>query len=388
MILTCLVSLQIPLLSMGIAAFAVTAFILWAIICVKKLPAGFIYRLLLLLGFVLVYETSAAGFGFISVPAAFGYGFLIFGLYGVGYVMGRHFQSWNAVMWIALSSVVGFVAFAFLSTLQEYGAGAAKLEEFYKPVPGIWGTESINRPGIGSMASLGICFFPSLLFLFSQRKSVSYALILCLSATASLGLLTNAILANRTPFIALGVTFVMSAVLLISSGSLRIRLKIIAVTAFATLLSLLIYYFMKDYFQSLYIVTRFLDEGLDTTGRWDSWAAMLSGLLEYQSGGRSVYIAGNSYVHNLWLDVAWDAGTIAFILLVLFHASHVRVLFASLRNSIPNDNRLVFLGVMMSILVNFMQEPTMAASQIYFYFSCWLLGLIYSMRRARSFRVL
>ncbi|MBE0626766.1 MAG: hypothetical protein IH606_18360 [Burkholderiales bacterium] len=387
MALTTIVGLQIPLISTGLAGLAVVYFVLWISKKPTTLPVGFVFRLLLLVAFAAIYETRAAAFGFGSIEGAIAYGCLIPGLYGVGYAMGRNFRSSLQIMWLALSGAFGFVVFAFLSSSGAYSPGVATIEEYGKVAAGFWGGPLINRPGLGSMASLGICLIPSLMFISRRHTSNFRLLFLSLLSMAALGLYTNIILANRTPFLALVAAFLISGLLAMTGGSARFKLRIVATAAVSTIVLLMFSDAVIEYSSRLYIVTRFFEEGVDTAGRYDSWVAMLENLKNFQSGGRSAYIAGNTFVHNMWLDVAWDAGTEAFLMIVLFHLSQIPVIFSALGQNVPIIVRAVLLGLGTSIVTNFMQEPTMAASQVYFYFTCWLFGLILAMRSTKVYGV-
>ncbi|VAX31506.1 hypothetical protein MNBD_NITROSPIRAE03-1042, partial [hydrothermal vent metagenome] len=112
------------------------------------------------------------------------------------------------------------------------------------------------------------------------------------------------------------------------------------------------------------------------TGRFDAWRDMLSSLPENLSGGRLVYLGGLGFVHNLWLDIAYDAGILPMIFLLIFHVMHLRSFIVVIRANLPLLLILIIVSFAASILVGFMVEPVMQGSVAYFSATCFFFGLV------------
>jgi len=88
---------------------------------------------------------------------------------------------------------------------------------------------------------------------------------------------------------------------------------------------------------------------------------------------------GMGFVHNLWLDVIWDAGIVPFVFLVAFHLKHALCFKNLVMSELSLLVILMVVGLGTSFFINFMQEPTMSASVPYFAASCFFLGLVLRM---------
>ena len=135
---------------------------------------------------------------------------------------------------------------------------------------------------------------------------------------------------------------------------------------------------MYDYSTEFPIIKRFEVLGLDTTGRYEAFKYMIKALLNFTniSGGRIVYIGGLSFVHNLWLDIAYSAGILPLIFLLIFHVNHLKSFIIIVRARFPLPVTITIVTVSISILVSFFMGPVMDASVPYFSATCILLGLI------------
>jgi hypothetical protein len=122
------------------------------------------------------------------------------------------------------------------------------------------------------------------------------------------------------------------------------------------------------------VFKQFQKGGLDTP-RYELWQAMLTHFFDDFWGGRHVLLA-ESYAHNLWLDVLWDAGIPAFTLWASFHLYHffMWAVLISRTKSVPA--RFVLVGIGVSFLLSFMVEPVNVASQYYIWASLAFFGAI------------
>ncbi|MGE0278689.1 MAG: hypothetical protein AB7R40_25095 [Nitrospiraceae bacterium] len=341
--------------------------------------------LILVSAFAATYFWKAWHFGYSDWVAAVGWGLTIPLMYAIGLLLGRNVdrhvrvEAWRFSAFLTgLSYVSGATLFVFLTVVQRYSVADALAEDYFKLIPSVWSGTLINRTSLGAFASLGMCLIGVLLFWRNIATLKHGSLLVALIALCvALGSYSNIVLANRSPVIAMALSFTVCWCLWVTNAPWT---RMLSTAAILTALAFPIYAWwtsVADQIARLYIVGRVLDEGLDTAGRVSSWIAMSSNLFTYTDGGRLADIAGNTYVHNLWLDVAWDAGLMAFCLLIAFHFSHLpsllRVTVTAKRSSLG-----IFLVAMsISFFANFMQEPTLAASPLYFSVSCLFLGFTY-----------
>jgi hypothetical protein len=106
--------------------------------------------------------------------------------------------------------------------------------------------------------------------------------------------------------------------------------------------------------------------------------SVLAGVWSHPWGGRAIDLAGLSYAHNLWLDVANDAGLIPAVLLVMFHAAHVGRLIQLGKRGLSAPVLLVLTALSTAFLAIGMGEPVLNASVPLFAATCFIFGAITS----------
>jgi hypothetical protein len=213
-------------------------------------PASRVFALLL-------FETIV--FGLLDWVSAIGWIMIIPIMYATGLLVGQDFAPQrnqspmhpvrSSILFAALSFILGGACFVFLTVSISYSAEHIFVEEYLKVIPGIWSGNPINRPGLGALASLGMCLLGMLLFWrdIAAMKAGRF-LIVVLILVIGLSTYSNLILANRSPWLAMVAAFTVSwflwiriaprtrlvrSVLLISLASLPISLFWTDVTAVA-----------------------------------------------------------------------------------------------------------------------------------------------------------
>jgi hypothetical protein len=245
-----------------------------------------------------------------------------------------------------------------------------------RAAPNVWGAaDAINAPVVGAMAAPALCLAP--LLLFGRREGLPFAWIWTLIvALASLAAAyVNLALSNRTPFIALALSVIAAAGIYLRSANVfsrSVALRALLLLAFAYVLAT---FGSFGQIHDLALFQRFERQGFETA-RFETWATMLAHLLDAPGGGHVVYLFGQRYVHNLWLDTAYDAGLLPFILLIAFHAVHVPALFRALSRKQRVNLRLVLVGTGLALLATSVAEPVLEMSMTFFPMSTYYLGLV------------
>lgn len=382
-LMTCLsifiFALQVPrLMYLSVIFLLAIASVKW--LESERMRADFILSFICLFAFVYSYYSKTLYFGYTPIEIVIRYSLIICSMYIIGAALPTNTNNATSLI---LALVFGFIFFSLLTTAKHYSAGDIFDTEYLKAAPNFWsGGDPINRPGLGALASLGMCLLPILLSPVVSIVDVRInKQILFLVISILIGFYVNLLLANRAPFISVLIAFlvVFTYWYLIDMVSLK---KIIIILCSFALITYSIYIYFD--FENLYVASRLIDEGFSTAGRSDAWLLMLNNLLTETEGGHVVRLGGLSFVHNLWLDVAWDAGIYPFIFLIVFHALHIKPMLTILKNKSNVLASTVILCVFVSFFSNFMQEPTMAASGIYFAGSCFFLGIVNNLGRIYS----
>ena len=373
-----ILGLTIPKISaLAIFVVAFIIFMKWR----GKIINDFLVQISLLGMFSLIYYLVIFFYGFIDLRFAIELPMLIMSSYAFGYsVSQKNTPNWPyGLAWIILSMVAGFVVFSSLSVYSIISSGY-NIQILSRSASSFWtGGKPINAPILGIFGSLGICLAPVLFFgemrLLSKRHFILLLAVISLLVVA--GVYVNTALQNRSPFIALVLSFMFSAFIyfFIKKHKLRYKTKTtFLIIIFWGILFYLLFYSGYDYSRYL-IINRFEVQGFGTE-RYEIWADMIKALPTNLSGGRVAYIGGLSYVHNLWLDVAYDAGILPLFFLLLFHAIHFKSFIGVIRAELPLLLILIIVTIGVSIIVAFMVEPVIQGSEFYFGASCFFLGIV------------
>lgn len=335
-------------------------------------------RAALLSLFAVTYFAIVAFHEYLSLFDAAKYPFLLIASYLVGYALARRSADDPAMqLWGLLAPAGGSAIFAFLCVWQEQAASSS-IDLIDRATPNFWNPSVItNGTGTGALASLGLCLFPLTVFVTGSRlRPRDHLFVAAVAALfASAGAYANTALQNRSPFIALAVALCVALLIFLRSHSSKLA-RTVGIGAFVSTLALVGWaLFGPDgYLTSRSIGGRFGEMGLQTP-RYQAWALMLTHIADAPLGGRTVDV-GLTFVHNLWLDVAHDAGLLPFCLLLAFHALHYPAIYrvTSARNTLTLS--LAVGGLTASLVVAFMVEPILDASPSYFATSCYFLGFV------------
>jgi hypothetical protein len=264
-----------------------------------------------------------------------------------------------------------------------------------RSAPDFWGTSDfINGPSLDLFNYFGMCLFPLLIYAFylawCNRKARKIVLPLAAMALLvfSIGLYSSLALQARTPIICLlastfiaffyGVyaskgKFSWNKLALICLGSILIILGTIALD------SLNFSGNVAEQLKEENLLIRFDQMGLDTP-RWETWQKGLTGVLDYPLGGRQYELVPGVYsIHNLWLDVAYDAGLFPFLAIGIFHLLHLTHFRKVISANIPFLLKIFVACFVVAFISGFMGTPVMQASIDYFAMSCFFIGIVLAM---------
>lgn len=116
--------------------------------------------------------------------------------------------------------------------------------------------------------------------------------------------------------------------------------------------------------------------------RWQYSSEILQQLPSHLLGG----IEHNSYAHNLWVDVAREAGIIPFCLYILFSLIICSNLWEFMNNSrLSHEIRILMLSIQLSCMLSFFTEPIMQGAPLIFSLYCYTCGSMISFNK-RSIR--
>lgn len=91
------------------------------------------------------------------------------------------------------------------------------------------------------------------------------------------------------------------------------------------------------------------------------------------------------YAHNLWVDVAKDAGVIPFVLYVVFAVLSVRNGFKVLIDrKVTLYDKMVFVPVLLGLFLVFFTEPVVQGSPITFTIFCFIVGGLSSITQSHG----
>jgi len=375
--------LNIPKVSVGLILLAILIkFIRLAVTKSRRINNNFFINSILLLGFCLSYFFITYSYGYRGLYDVFKYIILIMSSYAIGYsICQKNTVKWPyGLIWINLSFVTGAVLIAFLSVYFSIGL-TSNINIVGRQVPYLWIDYAVmGGPVMGALASLGICLIPILFFGEREglsKQSFNFMFIIILILTSA-GLYANIAMQNRTPFVALIVSFFFAGfIFFISKGKIT-KAKLIKLMIAFIILGYLGYFLKNNYelLSQYAIYNRFMDESFRTS-RYHAWVLMLKSFIDGSGflGGKASYIS-LPYVHNLWLDAAYEAGIMPLLFLLLFHLSHIKPLIKVIRSRLPLLIILFVSSISTSFIITFIQEPTLSASLIYFSSSCLFLGLV------------
>jgi len=369
------VSLQIPKVSVVMLVLVFSA----RIIGMRQWRIGFLWRVGLLTAFSSTYYSllyyGAPGdlahktVNCMMIPLAYGIGY---SLRDCSFPYGR-----LSVVWIFLAIISGFIIFSTLS-ISRHISQVGMLDTWMdRRAVGVWGGEETNAPVFGMFVSLGLCLIPTLFWGSEGIRGRHFLFItLAVFVLAACAVYVQFYARNRSPYVAFLASILSSFYVYGHSGRKKIQQKLWKFFVVSLILLTIGVFLSRLNEDILYAaVGRFETEGLETP-RYQLWKQMVIHLFQYPFGGRQVYLLGQNYVHNLWLDVAYNAGIFPLTYLLLFHMSHINSFRILLRSQQPPLIVVLIFCVGVSFLCSFMVEPVLDASVSYFAMSCLFLGSV------------
>jgi hypothetical protein len=232
----------------------------------------------------------------------------------------------------------------------------------------------LHKTHVGIYASLALCWLPLVFFTSPVTKGNRIFWLVAL-ALSVLGFSANMAMKNRTPVLAVMVSLLLASGIVayrkIRSGVSMVfltRLFLIAPALIAILGG--IYIALSSVSDVAF--AQFQRGGLSTP-RYTVWITVLSHFFDYFWGGQKIVLI-ESYAHDLWLDILWDAGIPAFITMLAFHIIHFRISMKLLKEQ-STRLALLLLGFWCSYLLSFLVEPVAAASLYYMCGSLVFFGI-------------
>lgn len=372
-----ILGLSIPRIS-DFAVFALFAVGAWTTLDILRLQATDMLTSLLLTAFLVAFFIPSAWYGFTEPLTDLKDGFVLLLCYGSGLFWGRQTRAWSSGTWLLVAMAYGFTIFAALTTF----TNPAQIATFLNPdrsAPSFWlGGNSVNGTVLGLYASLGFCLAPAALLWSTEDGKSHFLARTGLFLIAGLGFATNMVMQNRSPYIALGLAFLLCGWVYFRSavgsstkriGGLLLRLSPLLVAGLVMVI------LFPDFITGI-LFQRFGEQGGDTGGRVQAWIAVLQNLPSQPFGGKVIHIGGLRFAHNLWMDAAYNSGLLALLALLLFHLAHLPFIARFYRLKPPMIELLATTAIGVSMFMGCMVEPVLDASRLYLGATCFLLAWV------------
>ena len=335
-----------------------------------------------LLTFTFIYGLSVYRFQFVD----FGH-FLMYALspacfYIAGYYLATR-SSDNRYKYLINSAViVSSAIFGFFCVFYTIKSTGTIFDPYNgsRYITNFWTGDPLNTTLVGVYVSLGIGML-AVLFIKAESKLTSVIKIL-LSAIFLISAYCVYFLANRTSLV-IGVAAPLITLLIIynkSKALIRVISGIILVCA--------VFYFsysanlfdIKSRIEDSPLGHRFANQSLDEDLRFVVWREAGRGLIDYPEGGRATSLDAVA-AHNLWLDVGWSAGVIAFIFALIFTISSTVDFIASLsQKGIPVLLKGILISMMISFILSCAVEPIIEGVFTYFLAFCFFVAFVSGMK--------
>ena len=271
---------------------------------------------------------------------------------------------------------------SFLRTMSIYGDMDA-VREIYRvrQVRGLWGG-FITATSLTTFLSLSLASLP-LVFVKHEHLTKCRKIILLVIFILSVYAITET-LSRAGIFIVIG--SLTANLLFLGKFNTKKLIRIILGSVAAFLIS--IFYRLnianiRGFLMEFPLYTRLISDNVESEPRFDAWWATISGLFNYPMGGRRTNL-NISFVHNLWLDVAYDTGIIPFILLLIFTIYTLRNIMVFLKTDYPIYLKSIILSMTSAFLIIFMFEPVLQGVTIHFVLYCLMSGIIYKLNYLKN----
>lgn len=346
----------------------------------RKIINDFIGQCYLLLMFSALYFYIMYLHGFMELGRVIGLVFFYPIVYAFGYSIGRsNTPNWPyGLKWLIFAFISGCVIISFISITNVVFNQNAFMYVPGRIAPSIWSAENGEEAALlfDSYASLGMCLFP-LLFFCKENGINKYLLFVIVIILVSIGVYVDIALRFRTPIFAMTVSFFLSLIYFFKNKNEKTSYKLRTFSFLSLFIGLLIYLLYNTMidFSNFKIIDRLFTEGIDTP-RYSVQLKVIESLPNYWLGGRQLDLGYIMYAHNLWLDIAYDAGIFPVLFLLFFHFNHFRSIVFVIRSRLPMTLSILIICVSISFLFAFLKQPIMEGMRLYFGISCFYFGLI------------
>lgn len=281
---------------------------------------------------------------------------------------------------IVMTSLIGSTVFySVLSVLKTLQIRPSLIEN--RRYLDYWTDQQLPATGVGDFLSLGLLYIVVVFYGYKHKKeSKSFYIFFVLVSAIFVFFSFNitVLLQNRLAFMATFITFITIGFLL----EFKSKLKFITLPLFVGLFALIsvgvniIEVILSTVLAQLGIFNkRLLSEGTES-GRFDNYQVALTEIWQYPFGGREFKLPVSQWVHNLWLDVAYDAGLLPMFLLLLYFILHIKCFLKILNSDLPKIVIVYFSTMSIGILLNMSLGPIIQGSVFEFGMTCFFLGVI------------
>ncbi|MBP3964813.1 O-antigen ligase family protein [Paenibacillus lignilyticus] len=228
-----------------------------------------------------------------------------------------------------------------------------------------WGGGAITATGLNTYMSLGLSLLP-IVFIKGNRKLRLISFLFFL-VTAYCTILMG----NRTGILVAAISIVVSMAL---SGKASIK-KLFGILILCGIGATTARVFMSAFGDSL-LLSRLQSMDNLHDPRFDAWKAVFWGMFKYPMGGKQTVLIDVNYAHNMWLDVAYEAGIAPFLLLLLFTVLSIKSVLKFRKSSFPTQLKLLILCLFTAFLVVSFFEPILEGWFYFFNIFCLVAGMV------------
>lgn len=224
---------------------------------------------------------------------------------------------------------------------------------------------------------MGTSFFS----LFCVKKRL-YKIILGICIILSL--CYDMVLATRTLLVVSIISFVVSWIIFINSKENKKYLfkSIIILLVFIEIITIIFVTNLggiREKIEDSNLVKRInrTDTINSDKSRVNTFFLSIKTIFDYPFGGNNDKIGNLKYSHNMWLDVAKEAGIIPFLLLCLFFIINLRNLIKIILNKKEDLNiKILLVGLYVAVLLNLSVEPILQGEPLFLIMFCMIMGMV------------
>ena len=339
----------------------------------------------LLMAFLLPHYALAAIYEITPLPVGLMLATLFIMSYLIGVLIASQSNESNRFfppfVYPLLGLLIGYTVFTFLTASQSL-ATTASIINLDRSAPSFWTNgEPLNGPVLGILASLGICILPLLFLDPGDPAPPSYLAFrfLVIPITVAVGIYSNLVFQNRSPFLALLLAMAAAYALhfVRMDGPIHAKIKVLLKPLVVLITVCVLVLLLVDPIFFDLLLLRFQMDGVRTE-RTTSWMVMIQNMPLYPWGGKHVNF-DDIYAHNLWLDIYNATGVIPFVFLLSFHLMHSPSIKRVLTRMTPLWLTIFLLVLFTSMFMACFGEPVLDASPLYFCGTCLLLGVFWGL---------